>query len=52
VLQRINTHPAFTAQPLDVLSMGMSGDIAEAIAAGSTLLRVGTAIFGQRQYAA
>ena len=32
------------------LSMGMSGDFAEAIAEGSTLVRVGTAIFGQRDY--
>lgn len=34
--------------PLDTLSMGMSDDFEEAIAAGSTLLRVGTAIFGPR----
>ena len=34
--------------PLDTLSMGMSADLAEAIAEGSTLVRVGTAIFGQR----
>ncbi|PUE40828.1 YggS family pyridoxal phosphate-dependent enzyme [Limnohabitans sp. Bal53] len=34
--------------PLDTLSMGMSGDMAAAIAEGSTLVRVGTAIFGQR----
>ena len=33
---------------LDTLSMGMSDDLEEAIAAGSTLLRVGTAIFGAR----
>ena len=33
---------------LDTLSMGMSADMAEAIAEGSTLVRVGTAIFGQR----
>ena len=33
---------------LDTLSMGMSGDFAEAIAAGSTLVRVGTALFGPR----
>jgi PLP dependent protein len=33
---------------LDTLSMGMSDDLEEAIAAGSTLLRVGTAIFGVR----
>ena len=30
------------------LSMGMSGDYQEAIAEGSTLVRVGTAIFGAR----
>ena len=33
---------------LDTLSMGMSGDIDAAIAEGSTMVRVGTAIFGQR----
>ena len=33
---------------LDTLSMGMSGDMNVAIAAGSTMVRVGTAIFGQR----
>jgi PLP dependent protein len=33
---------------LDTLSMGMSADITEAIAAGSTMVRVGTAIFGRR----
>ncbi|HEX6929901.1 MAG TPA: YggS family pyridoxal phosphate-dependent enzyme [Gammaproteobacteria bacterium] len=33
---------------LDTLSMGMSGDLRAAIAAGSTLVRVGTAIFGAR----
>jgi PLP dependent protein len=33
---------------LDTLSMGMSDDLAQAITAGSTLVRVGTAIFGPR----
>lgn len=33
---------------LDTLSMGMSGDLEAAVTAGSTLLRVGTAIFGPR----
>ena len=32
------------------LSMGMSDDFADAIAAGSTMIRVGTAIFGARNY--
>ncbi|WP_407303537.1 YggS family pyridoxal phosphate-dependent enzyme [Acinetobacter sp.] len=34
----------------DTLSMGMSGDMTEAIAAGSTMVRVGTALFGARDY--
>ena len=33
---------------LGTLSIGMSGDLEDAIAAGSTLLRVGTALFGGR----
>lgn len=33
---------------MDTLSMGMSNDIAAAIAAGSNMIRVGTAIFGPR----
>jgi hypothetical protein len=33
---------------LDVLSMGMSGDFALAIAEGATRIRVGTALFGKR----
>lgn len=32
----------------DTLSMGMSGDFADAIAEGATLVRIGTAIFGPR----
>ena len=35
---------------MDFLSMGMSGDYAEAIACGANLVRVGTAIFGARDY--
>lgn len=33
---------------LPVLSMGMSGDYAEAVALGATHVRIGTAIFGER----
>ena len=36
---------------VDCLSMGMSDDFADAITAGSTMIRVGTAIFGARNYA-
>jgi hypothetical protein len=34
---------------LDTLSMGMSADFEEAIAAGATCVRIGTAIFGERR---
>lgn len=35
---------------LQVLSMGMSGDYEDAVRAGATMVRVGTAIFGSRHY--
>ncbi len=35
---------------VDVLSMGMSGDFSQAIACGSTMIRIGTGIFGPRAY--
>ena len=35
---------------IDTLSMGMSGDMASAIAEGATIVRVGSAIFGARNY--
>jgi uncharacterized pyridoxal phosphate-containing UPF0001 family protein len=37
--------------PLDTLSMGMSHDLEAAVAEGATIVRVGTAIFGERNYA-
>lgn len=42
----------YHAQPeqWDTLSMGMSADMADAIQAGSTMVRVGTALFGARDY--
>ena len=42
--QRISDYPTLTG-----LSMGMSNDFAAAIEEGSTCVRIGTAIFGQRQ---
>ena len=36
---------------LDTLSMGMSADLEAAIAEGATIVRIGTAIFGKRNYA-
>lgn len=41
------SHPELSGW--DTLSMGMSGDMTEAIANGSTMVRVGTAIFGERE---
>lgn len=35
---------------VDCLSMGMSDDFADAIKEGTTMIRVGTSIFGSRQY--
>ena len=35
---------------VDILSMGMSDDYADAIACGSTMIRIGTGIFGPRDY--
>ncbi|WP_395300772.1 YggS family pyridoxal phosphate-dependent enzyme [Enterobacter sp. ECC-175] len=37
-------------QTVDTLSLGMSDDMDAAIAAGSTMVRIGTAIFGARDY--
>jgi PLP dependent protein len=43
---------ALNSPQFDTLSMGMTGDLEAAIHAGSTMVRVGTAIFGGRTYAA
>lgn len=40
----------YPEQNIDTLSMGMSGDMQAAIEAGSTMVRIGTAIFGARDY--
>ena len=37
---------------MDTLSMGMSDDLAAAVAEGTTMLRVGSAVFGSRKYEA
>ncbi|GHT15808.1 YggS family pyridoxal phosphate enzyme [Bacteroidia bacterium] len=48
LLKQIQTaHPEL---PFTELSIGMSGDYALAAAMGSTLVRIGTAIFGERDY--
>jgi pyridoxal phosphate enzyme (YggS family) len=43
---------ALNLPQFDTLSMGMTGDLEAAVSAGSTMVRVGTAIFGGRTYAA
>ena len=51
LLAELQQHFSRSGQPdvlLDTLSMGMSGDLDAAIAEGSTLVRIGTAIFGAR----
>ena len=35
---------------MDVLSMGMTGDYITAVEEGATIIRVGTGIFGERNY--
>jgi len=47
LLERINQ----TGLTLDTLSMGMSHDLEDAIVEGATLVRIGTAIFGERNIA-
>ncbi|MEQ6918080.1 YggS family pyridoxal phosphate-dependent enzyme [Halomonas aquatica] len=39
----------FPEAPLDTLSMGMSADLEAAVLEGATMVRLGTAIFGERQ---
>jgi PLP dependent protein len=49
-LRELRDQLATADLPLETLSMGMSGDMEAAIAEGSTIVRVGTAIFGPRNY--
>ena len=50
--QLFDTVKSEHAQPeqWDSLSMGMSADLQQAISAGSTMVRIGTALFGARDY--
>ncbi|TNF98147.1 MAG: YggS family pyridoxal phosphate-dependent enzyme [Gammaproteobacteria bacterium] len=48
-LARIYRQLIDDGHPLDTLSMGMSADMEQAIAEGSTMVRIGAAIFGQRE---
>lgn len=49
LLRELKDKLAVAGIVLDTLSMGMSDDLEAAIAEGATMVRVGTAIFGQRQ---
>jgi uncharacterized pyridoxal phosphate-containing UPF0001 family protein len=40
----------YFGEQFDTLSMGMSDDYPTAIAAGSTMVRIGSTIFGERDY--
>ena len=46
---KLNAEAFMPNSVLDTLSMGMSHDLEAAIAEGATIVRVGTAIFGERQ---
>ncbi|RUO55243.1 YggS family pyridoxal phosphate-dependent enzyme [Pseudidiomarina homiensis] len=48
-MQSLYSELASQYPTVDTLSMGMSNDLAPAIAAGSTMVRVGTALFGARE---
>ena len=50
-LREILTALQASGLALDTLSMGMSHDLEAAIAEGATIVRIGTAIFGERNYA-
>lgn len=52
IMQRLQSQLRGLGAPgsFDELSMGMSGDWAAAIAHGATVIRIGTAIFGARDY--
>lgn len=50
LFRRVADDQTLGLQGFDTVSMGMSGDWKIAVEEGSTLIRVGTSIFGQRQY--
>ena len=51
VLRELYEQLRTSGLPLDTLSMGMSHDLEAAVAEGATIVRIGTAIFGERNYA-
>ncbi|WP_193075006.1 YggS family pyridoxal phosphate-dependent enzyme [Pseudomonas sp. FME51] len=49
-LQALRAAMAALELPLDTLSMGMSDDLTEAVQEGATIVRIGSAVFGARDY--
>jgi hypothetical protein len=49
---RMQTQKVAGFEDFDTLSMGMSDDLEAAIAEGATMVRVGSAIFGERKLSA
>jgi pyridoxal phosphate enzyme (YggS family) len=49
-LRELRDGMATADRPLETLSMGMSDDLEAAIMEGATIVRIGTAIFGPRNY--
>ncbi|MEG1456284.1 MAG: YggS family pyridoxal phosphate enzyme, partial [Comamonas sp.] len=50
LFERIKSSALPGLEQFDTLSMGMTGDLEAAVAAGSTMVRVGSGIFGRRTY--
>lgn len=48
IFEALKKRPGPSGAAFDILSLGMSSDAQEAISAGSTMVRIGTAIFGER----
>lgn len=48
LLNELKAHPLLQSSPIDTLSMGMSSDLELAIESGSTIVRVGSDLFGAR----
>lgn len=51
VFDALRTQGGAGFESFDTLSLGMTGDLEAAVAAGSTMVRVGSGIFGARRYA-
>lgn len=50
IFQKVQTYNHLSNVACDTLSMGMSNDYPIAIACGSTMIRIGSTIFGERNY--